>query len=65
MAYLEDLTRGAAVRGILPDGLVTVVDVQWHGSAVVELTYKDASGRLGSELLYRDRESTIEIASVM
>src|SRR3954467_14735692 len=64
MAYLEDLTRGAAVRGILPDGLVTVVDVQWHGSAVVELTYKDASGRLGSELLYRDRESTIEIASV-
>jgi hypothetical protein len=55
MARLEDLTRGAAVRGILPDGLVTVVDAQWHGSAVVELTYKDASGRLGSELLYRDR----------
>src|SRR5256714_342800 len=64
MACLEDLTRGAAVRGILPDGLVTVVDVQWHGSAVGELTYKDASGRLGSELLYRERESTIEIASV-
>ena len=60
MARLEDLTRGAAVKGILPDGLVTVVDVKWHGSAVAELTYKDASGRLGSELLYRDREPTIE-----
>ena len=63
MARLEDLTRGAAVKGILPDCPVTVVDVKWHGSAVVELTYKDASGRLGSELLYRDREPTIDIVT--
>src|SRR5437660_642920 len=64
MARLEELTRSATVRGVLPDGLVTVVDVRWHGSAVVELTYKDAAGRLGSELLYRDREPTIEVISV-
>jgi superfamily II DNA or RNA helicase len=64
MARLEELTRGALVKGILPDSLITVVDVKWHGSAVVELTYKDASGRLGQELLYRDREPTIEIVSV-
>lgn len=64
MARLEELTRGASVKGILPDSLVTVVDVKWHGSAVVELTYKDASSRLGQELLYRDREPTIEIVSV-
>lgn len=63
MARLEDLTRGASLKGILPECLVTVVDVKWHGSAVVELTYKDPSGRLGSELLYRDREPTIEVAS--
>src|SRR5215510_746812 len=63
MAHLEDLTRGASVKGILPDSLVTVVDVKWYGSAVVELTYKDASSRLGNELLYRDREPTLEIAS--
>src|SRR2546425_1599902 len=63
MAQLEDLTRGASLKGILPECLVTVVDVKWHGSAVVELTYKDPSGRLGSELLYRDREATIEVVS--
>ncbi len=63
MARLEDLTRSASVKGVLPDSLVTVVDVKWYGSAVVELTYKDASGRLGNELLYRDREPTLEIAS--
>lgn len=63
MARLEDLTRDASVRGILPDRLVTVVDIKWHGSNVVELTYKDGSGRLGNELIYRDREPTLEVAS--
>jgi len=61
MARLEDLTKGAAVRGVLPDGVVSVVDVRWHGSNVVELTYKDAAGRLGNELLYRDREPALEV----
>jgi len=63
MATLEELKRGAAVRGVLPEGLVMVVDVAWYGSNVVELTYKDAGGHLGSELLYRDREPTLEIAT--
>src|SRR6267378_895022 len=62
MAKLEELTRGAWVKGVLPDASVNVVDVQWHGTSVVELTYKDAAGRLGNELLYRDREPTLEIA---
>ncbi len=62
MARLEELSRGASIKGILPDGLVTIVDVRWHGQ-VVELTYKDAAGRLGSELLYRDREPSLEIVT--
>jgi len=64
MARLEDLTKGASVKGILPDQLVTVVDVKWHGSQVVELTYKDTAGRLGNELVYRDKEPSLEIATV-
>ncbi|MBV8358853.1 MAG: DEAD/DEAH box helicase family protein, partial [Deltaproteobacteria bacterium] len=63
MARLEELKRGASVRGILPDTEVTVVDVKWHGSSVAELTYKDATGRLGNELLYRNREPTLEVVS--
>src|SRR5260221_3036341 len=61
MAQLEQLTRGAAVRGILPDGIVTISDVRWIGTVAIEVTYKDTSGRLGNELLYRDREPTLEI----
>jgi superfamily II DNA or RNA helicase len=63
MARLEDVTRGAQVKGILPDGLVTVVDVQWHGSAVIEVTYKDVAGHLGHELLFRDHEPTLEVVA--
>ncbi len=63
MANLEKLTRGASVKGILPDELVSVVDVKWVGSVAVELTYKDASGRLGNELVYRDHEPTLEVVT--
>ncbi len=61
MARLEDLKRGAKVSGVLAAGQITVVDVKWHGSNVAELTYKDQSGTLGSELLYRDNEQRLEV----
>jgi len=63
MTRLEDLTRGARVNGIVAHGPVTVVDVTWHGRTAVELTYKDAAGHLGSELLYRDSEPILEIVA--
>jgi superfamily II DNA or RNA helicase len=61
MTQLESIIRGAAVRGILPDGLVTISDVRWIGTVAIEVTYKDSSGRLGNELLYRDREATLDV----
>jgi len=54
-------SRGASVKGILPDRQVTIIDVKWYGSEVIEVTYKDAAGSLGSELIYRYRESELEI----
>src|ERR1700693_1132390 len=62
MAVLEEIARGSAVRGILPDGIVTISDVRWIGTVAIEVTYKDSAGRLGNELLYRDREPTLEVA---
>jgi len=61
MTRLEDLQPTAAVRGILPDQLVTVVSVQWFGSEALELTYKTASGRVANELLYRHDEPRLQI----
>ncbi|MBE2239407.1 MAG: DUF3883 domain-containing protein [Caldilineaceae bacterium] len=61
MIHLEDLQPYAALRGILPDNLVTVVKLEWFGSNAVELTYKDTAGRVANELLYRHDEARLEI----
>ncbi len=61
MARLEDIHKGASVKGIRPDGAIQVIDVLWHGDAVIELTFKDIAGRVASELVFRDRESTLEV----
>jgi len=61
---LEQLQPNAAVRGIVPDALVTVVNVQWFGSEALELTYKTADGKLANQLLYRDSEPTLEIVEL-
>jgi hypothetical protein len=37
---LEDLQSNAALRGILPDALVTIVNVQWYGNPSPEFTSK-------------------------
>ena len=58
---LEDLQPNAAVRGILTDGLVVVVSVQWFGSQALELTYKTPDGKVANELLYRQDEARLEV----
>ncbi len=63
MTRLEDITRGSAVRGILPEGLATVLDVKWLGTVAIEVTYKDSAGRLGNELIYREREPSLEVVT--
>src|SRR5215218_11271961 len=61
MLKLEDLQPQAAVRGILPDALVTVVSVQWFGSEALELTYKTPAGKVANELLYRHDEARLDV----
>jgi hypothetical protein len=58
---LEQLQTNAAIRGIIPDALVTVVNVQWFGSEALELTYKTAAGKVANELLYRHDEPRLEL----
>jgi hypothetical protein len=62
MALLEELKPGVLVKGLLPGKLVTVIDVKYHGS-IIELIYEDANGQLSKELILRDREADLQIAS--
>ncbi len=59
---LEDLQPDAIIRGILPDGLVTVVSVAWHGSDALTLVYRGPNGSVADEILYRHDEPRLEIA---
>ena len=51
------------MRGVHPEGPVTVVSVQWFGSEALELTYKTAAGTVANELLYRHDEARLEIVA--
>ena len=62
MSRLEELTKGALVRGVLGDRAVKVVDVAWHGSSAITLTYTDElTGKADQELLYRDDEARLVV----
>jgi Bacteriophage Sf6, terminase small subunit-like len=62
LSKLEELRPNAAVRGILPDALITVVSVAWHGSDALTLVYRAPNGRVADEILYRHDEPRLEIA---
>ena len=61
MTTLENLKPNCQVKGILPHDTVIILSVQWHGSDVVEVSYRGTTGILGNELLFRDRESDLEV----
>lgn len=63
MAKLEKITVGSTVKGIIGNEPVSIVAVQWYGSNVLEITYKDTRGVPGTQLLYRDSEPGIEVLS--
>jgi SNF2 family DNA or RNA helicase len=58
---LEDLRPDAVVRGLLPNGHATVVQVQWHGSNALTLVYRAPDGRVSEQLLYREDEPRLEV----
>ncbi len=61
---LEDIRPEAALRGIVPDSVVTVVNVNWHGSDALTLVYRSPDGTVAEEILYRHDESRLEIVEL-
>lgn len=61
MAKLEEIVAGSSILGINETEAVTVVAVQWYGSNVIEITYKNIKGIPGTQLVYREDEPTITI----
>lgn len=49
------------MSGVVADRAATVVDVTWHGSEVLTLTYRTSDGAVAERLLFRDDEPTLAI----
>lgn len=58
---LEELTPGARVGGIVKHDTVTVVNVRWHGSNAVTVSFQDDVGRPDHRLLYRSHEPSLSL----
>lgn len=61
MARLEELISGVTVQGILPGQRVRVIAIEWYDEDALDLTYEDVTGDRDHELVYRSRESEIEL----
>lgn len=60
MRTFDNLQPYAAVRGILPDALATVLHVEWHGFEAITLTYGGPEGNANGSLHCHD-EPTIDM----
>ena len=61
MTTLEQLKPGQQLRGLAPDTLATLIQVQWHGANAVTVVFRRDDGSLGQQLLYRQDEAKLEL----
>ena len=61
MARLEDITVGSTVKGIAGNEPVSIVAVQWYGTNVIDIPYKNSQNVPGTQLLYREDDHHIEV----
>lgn len=63
MTLLENITKGTYLNGVMPNQSVEIIDAVWHGSDVIEITFKDSQGNPNNEILYRDNEPHLEVVA--
>ena len=61
MAQLENITAGAKVVGLEGGSEVHVVAAKWHGTNAITVTYKNSSGHVAEQILYREDESRLNV----
>jgi SNF2 family DNA or RNA helicase len=61
MLKLEEIKVNSRVRGIAASGVVTIKHVQMFGEQALEVTFVDAEGKPGTQLVFRDQEPNLEL----
>ncbi len=62
MLKLEDITKDAQPRGVLPDQVVRIIQVDPIGDHAVTIIYRNSQGSLGDQMLFRTDEARLELA---
>jgi SNF2 family DNA or RNA helicase len=62
VARLEDITVGSSVTGITGSTPVSVVAVKWHGTNAMTITFKNNTGNVAEQILYREDEDHLSVA---
>ena len=62
MARLEDITIGTSITGIAGGSPVSVIAVKWHGTNAMTVTFRNASGNVAEQILYREDEERLNVA---
>ena len=61
MSRLEQLIRGASVRGLAAGTAAKVVQVEWFGDQAVKVTFEEPNGAVRNRLVYRSDEASLEL----
>jgi hypothetical protein len=59
---LEELTAGLRLAGVVPAATVEVVAAVPHGADAVQLIYRNATGSIAEEIIYRSDEQRLSPA---
>ena len=62
MARLEELKAGAYIKGLTPDGMAKIINLEWFGDQAVKATFEDPQGNVNNRLVFRNEEPTLEVA---
>jgi SNF2 family DNA or RNA helicase len=58
---LEEIRKGARIRGLAAEGVATVKSVEFHGSNAMEAIFTDAKAILQTRILTREDEPSLEV----
>ena len=61
MIKLENIKVNSLVRGVVPNTVATIKHVQMFGNQALEITFVDAEGKAGTQLLFRDQEASLDL----
>lgn len=64
MYSLQKLKAGDKLYGIVPEQVVSVINIKYHGAGAATVYYEQSDGTLGTRLLYTSDEPSLQLADL-